>query len=73
MVSMSVDLHHGSPKLALSDRLCAFFYVWDHPKTKNKKLNIFLIILDILHSSILLLLFAISTTSAQLISHMNNL
>lgn len=72
MVSMSVDLHYGSPKLALFDsRLCAFltFEVIQKLRTRSSKISS----LHILHSNVLWLLFAISTISPHLLPHGDNL
>lgn len=72
VVSMSVDLHYGSPKLALFDsRLCAFltFEVIQKLRTRSSKISS----LHNLHSNTLLLLFAISTSSTQLLPHVDHL
>ena len=65
VVSMSVDLHYGSPKLALFDsRLCAFLIseVIQKLSTRSSKISS----LPILHSKTLLLLFAPSQLSCFL-------
>lgn len=72
VVSMSVDLHHGSPKLALFDsRLCAFltFEVIQKLRTRSSKISS----LHILHSNTLLLLFAINTIPTRLLPHVDHL
>lgn len=70
-VSMSVDLHYGSPQLALFDsRLCAFLTFEVIQKLRTRSSKIFS--LHILHSNTLLLLFAISTSSTQLLPHVGH-
>lgn len=70
-MSMSVDLHYGSPQLALFDsRLCAFLTFEVIQKLRTRSSKIFS--LHILHSNTLLLLFAISTSSTQLLPHVGH-
>ena len=72
VVSMSLDLHHGSPKLALSDsRLCVLltFGIIQKLRTRSSKISS----LHILPSNTMLLLFAIRSMLAQWILHIDNL
>lgn len=67
---MSVDLHYGSPNwLTLTDYVHFFtFGIIQKLRARSSKFPS----LRILRSTTLLLLFAISAISAQLLPHMNN-